>query len=413
MANDEIQPKEHPSLNLPKSDATVEVSIINTTTDIVVPSWTMVQPVLKGHETLNLPTFAFLIKNKSLGKTILFDLGCRKDWWNFAPAALKTITNGIPALSIPKNINEILEEGQEDINKIEGLIWSHWHWDHTGDPSLFPKSAEVIVGPGFEKAFLPGFPAKQDSPVLEKDFEYEAIKSMLVFFLLISSTRGRNVREINFNENEKIGQYPSYDLFADGSFYILDVPGHAIGHISGLARTTPDTFVFMGGDVCHFGGSYRPTAYAPLPATIPADVTLDSDRFSHPCPCSIFTACHRDPPNARTSPFYEVTQAQGAWYIDPPAAQQSVNRLEEFDADENVIVCLAHDRGLVPVCDWFPNGTLNDWKAKGWKEKSKWGFLNELPIDGKPGRPLLAPGLMRDGKIVERADRLGPVAGQA
>lgn len=167
----------------------------------------------------------------------------------------------------------------------------------------------------------------------------------------------------------------------------------------------------MGGDVCHFGGSYRPTEYVPLPATIPSEVPLDS-RFSNPCPCSVFTACHRDPEDARTTPFYHVTQVPGGWYVDPVVAQKSVDRLEEFDADENVFVCVAHDGGLVPVCDWFPNGTLNDWKVKGWKEKSKWGFLNELPIGGKPGRPLLAPGLVRDGKVVEKVDRLGPVAGE-
>ena len=128
MANNDIQPKEKPSLNLPTSDSTVEVSIINTTTDIVVPAWAFVQPVLKGHETMNMPTFAFLVKNKKLGKTIMFDLGCRKDWWNFAPAAYNSIKNGIPALNIPKNINEILEEGKEDVGKIEGIVWSHWHW---------------------------------------------------------------------------------------------------------------------------------------------------------------------------------------------------------------------------------------------------------------------------------------------
>lgn len=105
-----------------------EVSIINTTTDIVVPSWAFVQPILKGHESMNMPTFAFLIKNKKLGKNIMFDLGCRKDWWNFAPAAYNSIKNGIPGLNIPKNINEILEEGKEDVGKIEGIIWSHWHW---------------------------------------------------------------------------------------------------------------------------------------------------------------------------------------------------------------------------------------------------------------------------------------------
>ncbi|KAI4102745.1 MAG: hypothetical protein LQ339_004484 [Xanthoria mediterranea] len=393
MADHDIQPKGLPSLNLPKSESTVDVSIINTTTDVVVPASAFVQPVAKGHETMNMPTFAFLIKHKQLGKNIMFDLGCRKDWWNFAPAAYNSIKNGIPGLNISKNINEILEDGKEDVGTIDGIVWSHWHWDHTGDPSLFPKSAELIVGPGFSDAFLPGYPSKKDSPMLETDFA------------------GRKVREIKFDKDDRIGQYPSYDFFGDGSFYILDVPGHAIGHISGLARTTSDTFVFMGGDVCHFGGSYRPTEYAPLPATIPPGVTLD-ERFSSPCPCSVFTACHRDPDNARTSPFYQVTQNPKGWYIDPVVAQQSVNRLEEFDADDNVFVCVAHDGGLVPVVDWFPDGTLNDWKAKGWKEKSRWGFLNELPIDGKPGRPLLAPGLVRDGQVVAKTKRLGPVAGQ-
>ena len=97
-----------------------------------------------------------------------------------------------------------------------------------------------------------------------------------------------------------------------------------------------------------------------------------------------------------------MTQAPGAWYVDPPTAQESVTKLENFDANENVFVCVAHDGGLIPVVDWFPNGTLNDWKAKGWKEKSQWGFLNELPMDGKPGRERLAQGLVKEGKIVSK-----------
>lgn len=76
MADNEIQAKTHPSLNLPKSNSTVDVHIINTTTDLVVPAGAFVQPVQKGHETMNMPTFAFLITNKNLGKTFMFDLGC-------------------------------------------------------------------------------------------------------------------------------------------------------------------------------------------------------------------------------------------------------------------------------------------------------------------------------------------------
>ena len=158
----------------------------------------------------------------------------------------------------------------------------------------------------------------------------------------------------------------------------------------------------MGGDVCHFGGSFRPTPYAPLPATIPSGTPLDSHRFRVPCPCSIFTACHRDQENARTKPFYQVTQEPGGWYVDSPVAQRSVDRLEEFDADENVFVCVAHDGGLLDICDWFPKGNINNWKENGWKRTSQWGFLNELPVDGKPGRPWLAPGLMKDGEVVNK-----------
>lgn len=137
-----------------------------------------------------------------------------------------------------------------------------------------------------------------------------------------------------------------------------------------------------------------------MPASIPDSVPLDRNHFRMPCPCSIFIPSHRDPSNARTSTFYQVTQEPGGWYIDPRTAQQSVDRLEEFDADENVFVCVAHDGGLLNVVDWFPKGTLNDWKQKGWKSRSQWGFLNELPINGKPGRPWIAPGLVKDGKVV-------------
>ena len=125
---EEIQAKPHPALNLPNGTSTVEVHIINTTTDIVCPAGAFVQPVQKGHETMNMPTFAFLVKNKNLGETIMFDLGCRKDWWNHSPAALASVKNGIPGLRIEKSVNEILRDGGMDDKKVDGVVWSHWHW---------------------------------------------------------------------------------------------------------------------------------------------------------------------------------------------------------------------------------------------------------------------------------------------
>lgn len=334
---------------------------------------------------------------------MVFDLGSRKDWWNMSPTCREHLRKVIPALDVKKNMDEVLKEGGVDLKTIKRAVWSHWHWDHTGDLSKFPKETELIVGPGFKKSFMPGYPANENSPMLDADYE------------------GRTVTEISFSDPStiKIGEFEAHDLYGDGSFYVLNVPGHAVGHISGLARTStnPDTFVFMGGDVCHFGGSMRPTQYAPMPSSIPSATPLKRSRFKQtPCPCSLFTSCHpsyekEGEEAARTKPYYNVTHKEGSWYVDPPTAQASIDKLESFDADPNVFVCLAHDEGLLPVVEWFPKGTISDWNSKGWKEASHWAFLNALPVEtgGKPAEKWFSEGLMRDGEVARRDDLKGVI----
>lgn len=118
----DIKPKPYPDLHLPKSNTYMEVSIINTTCDIVCPSSGFVRPVLKGHEFLNLPTFAFHLKHPS-GKEIMFDLGCRKDYWNYSPATFDTIQKIIPGLIVKKGVDEILREGGKDPKNISTIVW--------------------------------------------------------------------------------------------------------------------------------------------------------------------------------------------------------------------------------------------------------------------------------------------------
>lgn len=101
--------------------------------------------------------------------------------------------------------------------------------DHSGDTGALPKHVKLLVGPGFKEAFLPGFPTKEDSPFPESAFD------------------GRDVVEVDFSNDLCIGDYQAHDFFGDGSLYIMNAPGHAIGHISALVRTTEDTFVLLGG----------------------------------------------------------------------------------------------------------------------------------------------------------------------
>jgi hypothetical protein len=84
-------------------------------------------------------------------------------------------------------------------------------------------------------------------------------------------------------------------------------------------------------------------------------------------------------------------------------ARQSVAKMQAFDDDPNVLVCIAHDSTLLKVLPTFNrsglNGSgLNDWKARGWKEQCHWGWLNELPKDGRPGRPPVVEGFWRNGQ---------------
>ncbi|RSM04454.1 hypothetical protein CEP52_006858 [Fusarium oligoseptatum] len=369
MSNPEISPKTAPSLVLPPGKVICQVSAVDTTANLAVPSDTLVQPPIPGHELMNFPTIAFLITHHS-GDHVMFDLGTRKDFWNLPPPTAAIIDTKIP--------------GGVDLKKLRAAIISHWHFDHVGDPSTFPETMEFIVGPGFSRDFLPGYPTVEGSPFFEGNF------------------KDRKINELSFSDLVVAG-YRAVDYFGDGSLYILDTPGHAVGHISALVRTTVDTFAFLGGDICHFGGSFRPTQYTPMPAELsPADI-IPHYRQAAPFACSLFTACHPDQSNARRSPYYQPRSGEGSWYIDPPTAAKSIEGLTVVDADEKVLVLIAHDPGLLYTLPFFPHGEINDWYNAGWKKGLRWAFLDELPVPGKT-RKFLVDGTYKDGVCVKKLD---------
>ena len=149
-----------------------------------------------------------------------------------------------------------------------------------------------------------------------------------------------------------------------------------MGHLNALARTTPTTFVLLGADCCHHGGEFRPSKYLPLPENVTPDMA-DLKRPRHaPCPGSLFLKIH--PKRSATEPFYELKNP-GISH-DFGEATRSMRKMAEIDANENVLVLLAHDPEMKGVVDFWPR-TLNDWKSKGWKEKLKWAFLKDFKID--------------------------------
>ncbi|KAL8643540.1 MAG: hypothetical protein Q9226_008298 [Calogaya cf. arnoldii] len=193
---------------IPESTSTVSISIINTTSRIRgIPISTFMEPPIKGHDTLDCPAYSFLIEHKPLDQKVLFDLGVRKDWENLAPEISTAIKEKGWSVTVEKGVNEILKDGGVEPGCINTIIWSHYHWDHSGDPSTFPHSTHLVVGPGFKDAFVPAYPSKPNCPIHESDYA------------------NRELREISFDSDLEIGGYKAFDYFGNGSFYLLDSPG--------------------------------------------------------------------------------------------------------------------------------------------------------------------------------------------
>ena len=233
--------------------------------------------------------------------------------------------------------------------------------DHTGDPSTFPSLTDLIVGPGFKDAFVPAYPTKQDSPVAESAYE------------------GRNLREIDFDtegKGLKLGRCKAFDFYGDGSLFLLDTPGHAIGHICALARTSadPDEFMYLGGDIAHHGGEFRPTQWLPLPEQIDPSPVQPPYKSKTVCPGAVFESIH--PKKSSTEPFV-IPATVNAMHKDGNEAKETIDKMTEFDAYDNVLTVIAHDESLYDVVDFYPK-PANGWKKKQWREEGLWRFLRDF-----------------------------------
>lgn len=196
-------------------------------------------------------------------------------------------------------------------SEISAVILSHLHFDHTGDPTKFPH-ATIVAGPGSRAATAPGYPHKPDSPFHSACIDHP------------------KYRELSFETDTwtPIGPFSrAFDYFGDGSFWLLDTAGHMPGHLSGLAHTGKDEWVFMGGDCCH----HR----ALLVGARPVSTTVG--------------------PNGTKS-----------FHKDPLAAISTIEKVRELEHEGIVLIALAHDAILEEKMPLYPE-EVSGWKGSNWK----------------------------------------------
>jgi glyoxylase-like metal-dependent hydrolase (beta-lactamase superfamily II) len=321
----------------------------------------LVDPAPSSQKYLNLSSYCFLIESQHCNQKVVYDLAFMRDLDTRMPPALKALFAGdVEVMGIDEfhHIPDSLVDHGVELAEINAVIWSHAHLDHVGDPSVFPPSTELVVGPGLKARCMPGYPTNPDAFVLDSAFE------------------GRSVREVEFSSNATtIGGFRAVDFFGDGSFFILEAPGHTQDHICALCRTTEDSWVLLGGDACHNIAQLRPNPFRPLPETL--DLNL-LGRVSQPeqCGCNHVPAVNG---HGSESPVYNLA---GGMQENIGKAKATLEKLKAFDGRDDVLIIIAHDSTLLDVLDFFPRD-INDWKAKGWATRGRWLFLKELEGQGE------------------------------
>ncbi|KAF3020927.1 hypothetical protein E8E14_003880 [Neopestalotiopsis sp. 37M] len=357
----QFEPMLAPTLDLPTSDSVVDVRVIDTKTLLAIdPSL-----FLKSGKTLDLqglhaPIYCFLVSSGT--RHVVFDLGVRRDWEDYSPRVV-TLIKETTTITSGTDVASTLDDDRHGLNicanDVEAVIWSHNHFDHIGDPATFPSSTSLVVGPGVKEASWPGWPSNPEGIVRDSD------------------AAGRTIHEVTFDSEEgsgfvRIGPFTGFDYFGNGSFYLLNAPGHAIGHMCGLARVQPSpnaSFVLMGADACHHPGVLRPSPYFPLPAKVP-----HAQRPGY-CPGELLQQLTLE--ESATSSFF--TLPRNMIFPDHEAALETIRKIQELDASDRVFVIIAHDLSIRASIPLFPK-TVNDWQERRLKTETRWHFCSDFQL---------------------------------
>ncbi|KOC13435.1 hypothetical protein AFLA70_35g004521 [Aspergillus flavus AF70] len=210
-----------PKIQLPVTDAYVHVQLLNG------GSMTARSHLIHAGEEptteFRLYNWAFFIHHAKQGRRMLWDLGMSSVPEDFPPAIangpLKDVQAQDPREPIEKQIER---RNGVAADEIDTILLSHAHWDHCRPVSQTFKNATVLFGPGTSEYCAPGHLVNPSSPWDGRYFDPERATERW------ETLQGPWTR---FGPFER-----AMDFFGDGSFWVIQAPGHMPGNLGACAR---------------------------------------------------------------------------------------------------------------------------------------------------------------------------------
>lgn len=167
---------------------------------------------------------------------LMYDLGLRKAKDRYPEVLQRHIDSRTP-FDLSPGVAAQLQAGGLEPEAIDLVILSHVHYDHHGDPEDF-LDARFLIGHGA-------------ADVLKNGLGGTASHQHFVPDTLPSDRTSELPSPSDKDTWQPLGPFPAaYDLFDDGSVYVIDTPGHLPGHVNLLCRTQ-ERWIMLCGDAFH------------------------------------------------------------------------------------------------------------------------------------------------------------------
>jgi hypothetical protein len=114
------------SVHVPKGQVPVKATVIDTGARVSAPMGHFAEPQLSDGsdpELLFVPAYVFLVEHERTGRRILFDLGLRKKFDEYAPVLVAGLKAAGFKVDEGEEVFDFLQDRGVDLNTIEAIVW--------------------------------------------------------------------------------------------------------------------------------------------------------------------------------------------------------------------------------------------------------------------------------------------------